>query len=145
MKRERKSPLPTAIINQANASAATDPAFREAQLKAIMGAEFKLPASPPSRSAEHVEAELALVLEAHALQLRGDWLAQRADKQASAKKGGKRSGEARHHTERDRRIHDAHDDGKGLSPKQIAGDRKILGKRRLSASQIRRILKAPRP
>jgi hypothetical protein len=57
--------------------------------------------------------------------------------------GTKNSVEARQHPERDRRIHDAH--AKGRTPKQIAGDPKIRGSKKLSASQIRRILKAPRP
>jgi hypothetical protein len=62
-------------------------------------------------------------------------------------KGGKNSGKVRasKNVERDRRIHDAHADGKGLPPKLIAGNRKILGEKELSASQIRRILKDPRP
>lgn len=44
--------------------------------------------------------------------------------------------------DRDRRIHDAHVAGK--APKKIAGDRKIVG-RKLSFSQVRRILAKPRP
>jgi len=44
---------------------------------------------------------------------------------------------------RDRRIHDARTAGK--KPKQIAGDKKIRGKKKLSASQVRKILKLPRP
>jgi hypothetical protein len=44
---------------------------------------------------------------------------------------------------RDRRILEAH--GKGVTPKQIQGDRKICGRKKLSLSQIYRILKAPRP
>jgi hypothetical protein len=62
---------------------------------------------------------------------------------ASRVKGTRRSAEARKHIERDRRIHDAHASGKAV--KQIAGDQKICGKKKLSASQIRRILQAPRP
>jgi hypothetical protein len=45
--------------------------------------------------------------------------------------------------ERDRRIHDARQAGK--TPKQIAGDRKIRGKKKLSLSQIYKILAADRP
>ncbi len=45
--------------------------------------------------------------------------------------------------ERDRRIHDAHTAGK--TPNEIAADRTIRGKKKLTASTIRRILKAPCP
>jgi hypothetical protein len=51
--------------------------------------------------------------------------------------GWARSAEARKHVERDRRIHDLHDEGKETS---------IIAKREtLSSSQVRRILKKPRP
>jgi hypothetical protein len=69
----------------------------------------------------------------------------KAAKKAEQVKGGKENGKVRKNknVKRDRRIHDAHADGK--TPKQIEGDKKIRGKKLLSASQIRRILKDPRP
>jgi hypothetical protein len=69
----------------------------------------------------------------------------KATEYARQAKGIKESAEVRKNknVKRDRRIHDAH--AAGRTPKQIEGDEKIRGKKRLSASQIRRILKAPRP
>jgi hypothetical protein len=69
-----------------------------------------------------------------------------AERQAIRSCKGVAQSAKRRHSEnvtRDRRIHDAR--VAGMAPKQIAGDRKIRGRKKLSASQIRRILALDRP
>ncbi|MDP9008872.1 MAG: hypothetical protein M3N91_09255 [Pseudomonadota bacterium] len=71
--------------------------------------------------------------------------ARHAKDAARRAKGARESAKARaaKNAKRNRRIHDAH--AAGVTAKQIAGDPKRRGKKKLSESQINRILKAPRP
>lgn len=61
--------------------------------------------------------------------------------------GSKKSAEKRREDNiaRDRRIHDARRKDKNLKAKDIARDKIIVGDKLLSASQVRKILKRPRP
>jgi hypothetical protein len=69
----------------------------------------------------------------------------RANDAARRAKGTMESSKARAEksAKRNRSIQDAH--AAGMTAKQIAGDPKSRGKKKLSESQINRILKAPRP
>jgi hypothetical protein len=136
-----RKPLATAAeINKANAE------FWEARA---------LPPPPPEASTH--PGLLPLVRQANLMTLRATSEeakgkaesatrdAVKAEKKAEQDRGIRNSAEARKNknVKRDRRIHDAYAAGK--TPKQIEGDEKIRGKKKLTASQIRRILKAPRP
>jgi hypothetical protein len=144
---ERPAPAPP-VLEHGDAPA-TEPARQKRieinkKNKAFWDKQEPPPPPPDPLAIIRAEVMRALARESAREAVKASDAARRANDAALRAKGARESAKVRgdKNTYRNRNIHNAH--AAGMKVKQIAGNPKIRGKK-VSESQIRRILKAPRP